>query len=100
MSATTQVAFGKTWSAYLNRDYRGRGVAAQLYEARTEWSRQHANFESAVFLIRESNERFIAIHRKRGAEDMSDEPKRWADGSVAFAHWYKTRLRAAAMAAG
>lgn len=87
---------GKTvlWgSAYLNREYRGQGLAAPLYEARLAWSKQHPDFDTAVFFIREGNKRSTEIHKKQGAEHTHDEPKRWADGTVAVAHWYRTQLQ-------
>jgi len=84
---------GKTvlWgSAYLDRAYRGKGIAAPLYEARHAWSKQR--FDFAIFFIREGNRRSTEIHRKQGAEHTHDEPKRWADGTVAIAQWYRTQL--------
>ncbi len=88
---------GKTvlWgSAYVRGVHRGKGLAAPLYEARRDWSIQNPNFDQAVFFIRDGNERSTEIHKKQGAEHTHDEPKRWADGTVAVAHWYKVQLRA------
>ena len=87
---------GKTvlWgAAYVNQNYREKGAATPLYVARLAWSKQRAQFNAAVFFIREGNRRSKEIHEKQGAIHTHDEPKRWADGTMAMAHWYRTELR-------
>jgi RimJ/RimL family protein N-acetyltransferase len=86
---------GKTtlWSySYLRPEYRGRGLAASLYQSREKWTKENSRFERAVFYIREESLRSRQIHEKHGAHYLYTKQMQWYDGPWAPWRWYEKQL--------
>lgn len=83
------VLWGQT---YLNPEYRGRKLAAYLYEAREEWSA--TQFKRAVMFILQSNKRSQEIHLRNGATLFDSKPMFWPGRPSAVWNWYEKRLSA------
>ena len=85
---------GKTalWSySYLRPEYRGRGLAASLYKARENWTREHSNYDRAVFYIRDGNNRSRSIHERHEAHYLYTKEMNWYDGPKATWHWFEKK---------
>ena len=89
---------GKTalWSmTYLKPEYRRKGIAKTLYNAREEFTKRH--YEKAVFFIKDGNERSAEIHTKNGAEYLRPERMAWNGKNEGLWHWYVKRFNKAAL---
>ena len=83
------------WSqAYVKPEYRGKRLAAQLYEERLEWSQSHPQYDRAVFFIHEDNKRSQDLHEKNGAHIFKREPMNWPGRPKATWYWYEKKLTA------
>ena len=83
------VLFGRS---YIKPEYRGRGLASLLYEARLEWARRIPNVKSAVVFHRVGNTTSKHINEKNGAKYWLTRPMQWADGETADGLWYRVPL--------
>jgi RimJ/RimL family protein N-acetyltransferase len=67
--------------SYIAPEYRGRGLAGQLYEARLAWVRARPQFVRVVVGHRRSNEPSRRAIERFGFRWVGDRPHRWPDGS-------------------
>jgi len=77
-------------SSYVKPEYRGRGLASKLCDARAEWADKNG-YNVAMLFHREGH--WIAkVVKEFGGVYHHTEPMRFADGSTANAIWYKKDL--------
>jgi RimJ/RimL family protein N-acetyltransferase len=81
--------FGRS---YIKPEYRGKGLAALLYEARLDWARHNPQFKRAVVFHREGNTVSKHINERYGARYWMTRPMQWADGQTADGFWYQIDL--------
>jgi RimJ/RimL family protein N-acetyltransferase len=72
------VGFGMS---YLAPEYRGRGFASLLYEARFAWVRARPHIRRVTVSHRRSNEASRRSIEKFGFRWIADVPHRWPDGT-------------------
>jgi RimJ/RimL family protein N-acetyltransferase len=76
---------------YLMPEYRSAGIAAPLYKAREEWTKQRYN--RAMFFIREDNQRSQEIHLKHGAEYICTRQMNWPDRPNVGWRWFEVNFK-------
>ncbi len=79
--------------SYIVPEYRRRGLAARLYEARLAWARARPQFARAVVGHRRSNAASQRSIERFGFRHTGDMPHRWHDGSQEDNVRYELPLR-------
>ncbi len=68
--------------SYIRPAYRGRGLTAQLYEARLNWIASQPQFTRTIVSHRASNEASARAIRRHGFTVIDRMPRTWPDGTT------------------
>ena len=79
--------------SYILPEYRRRGLAARLYEARLNWARARPQFVRVAIRHRRSNAASRRVIERFGFRWTGDEARRWPDGGDEDHVRYELRLR-------
>ncbi len=77
--------------AFIALQYRGRGLAKQLYDARMDWVRA-AGFTKVVVSHRESDEASRRANERHGFRVTKSLPRKWADGAEEDEVFHELRI--------
>lgn len=77
---------------WLEKDWRGKGISALMYEARISWAQAQPGIRRMTIAFRESNLRASKAGQKYGFVFTHAEDHAWPDGQTEPKHYYELRL--------
>lgn len=82
------------WGSWLEPEYRGKGISAQMYQARINWARHHPDVKRIVVSHRASNNVSRKANQKHGFfYTHTLDGKLWPDGKIEPEVFYELRVK-------